>query len=373
MPPHRSAQKGVASAGMTRQARATIDCRALVHNLECVRRAAPASRIMAVVKADAYGHGMRAVVDSLSGADAFAVANVAEALTIRAWEPHRRLVVLQGPRSADQLRRCVVASIEFVIHTHEQLEMLEAYDGAGCAVVWIKLDTGMRRLGFAPAALHSVYRRLTQLPRVAPDPGLMTHLACADEPMREETSRQLSVFDEAVAGRRGEVSIANSAGILAFPGSHRDWVRPGLMLYGCSPFERSDGVRKGLRPVMALTAPILSVRQCRAGDAVGYGAAYICPEAMPVGVVGIGYADGYPRHVRSGAPALVNGERVSLVGRVSMDMIAVDLRRAPTAAVDDEVVLWGPGLPVEDIAANARTISYELLCRAGNAVERCYV
>lgn len=351
-----------------RAAYADIDLSALRHNLGRVRERAPGSRVMAVVKADAYGHGMAEVVQALGRADAFAVATVMEAIALRALAPDRTVVALQGPHTQDEARLAVAAGIQVVIHAWEQLDLLVRLREGGHGALWLKVDTGMHRLGFAPEELDRVWGRLGRLAGVRPI-GHMTHLARADEPGSAETDRQIRRFEGAVKGRPGLQSIANSGGVLHYPDSHRDWVRPGIMLYGCSPLAMPD---QALKPVMTLRAPIVQIKRCGAGEPVGYGGAFICPEDMPVGVAGIGYADGYPRHAPNGTPVLVGGRQAPLAGRVSMDMITVDLRGIPGVSVGDEVVLWGSGLPVEEVARRAGTIGYELLCHAGCVAHKVY-
>jgi len=240
--------------------------------------------------------------------------------------------------------------------------MLERAPSDIPVVAWLKIDTGMHRLGFAPEAAAAAYARLRDCRAVAGPPRLMTHLANADDRADAYTEDQLARFDTATADLTGPRSIANSAGLLGWSAAQRDWVRPGIMLYGVSPFSDTEAGALGLRPVMTLHSELIAVNHYRRGDAIGYGGTWACPEDMPVGVVGIGYGDGYPRHAVSGTPVLLNGRTVELVGRVSMDMICVDLRTQPRARVGDPVVLWGQGLPVEVVADHASTIGYELLC-----------
>lgn len=351
-----------------RAARAHIDLSALSHNLDRVCELAPGSRVMAVVKADAYGHGMAEVVQALDRADAFAVATVMEAVRLRERVAGRPIVALQGPHSWDEAQLARAARIQVVIHAWEQLDLLARLGRGDGVEVWLKVDTGMHRLGFAPEELDRVWSRLGRVAGVRPM-GHLTHLARADEPGSEHTDRQIRAFEHAVEGRPGLQSIANSAGVLRYPDSHRDWVRPGIMLYGCSPLGVASEV---LEPAMTLKAVVVQLKRCRGGEPVGYGGTFVCPEDMPIGVVGIGYADGYPRHAPNGTPVLVGGCRAALAGRVSMDMITVDLRGVPEVSVGDEVVLWGRGLPVEEVSRRAGTIGYELLCRAGCATHRLY-
>lgn len=345
-----------------RAARVVIDLGALRHNLAVARRAAPNSRIMAAVKANGYGHGLVRVARALAEADAFGVAALSEALELRQADIAQPIVLLEGFFHADELEPIAQNDLEVVLHHLPQLEALERFCSAPITV-WVKIDTGMHRLGFAPEQVAQVRERLLALGERVRLRGFMSHFANADDRNDPTTLRQLERFEQATAPYAGERAIANSAGLMGWPQSHADWVRPGIMLYGASPFLGRTGAQEGLRPVMTLRSELIAVNPLKAGDAVGYGGSWVCPEPMKVGVVAIGYGDGYPRHVPTGTPVLLNGKRVPLVGRVSMDMITVDLRTQPEARVGDPVVLWGEGLPVEEITESAGTISYDLLCR----------
>ncbi|MES1943696.1 alanine racemase [Salinisphaera sp. PC39] len=351
--------------------RATVDAAALRHNLARVRACAPGCRVVAAIKADAYGHGAFHVVTALADADAFAVATVDEALQLRWAGVSKPLIVLSAIRGVADLTACAEHGLQPVLHDATQLAALAAHGGQGLEV-WIKLDTGMNRLGFPAEEAGALHRRLAALPAVRLA-GWMTHLACADDPDDPATMTQVRRFHAALGDLPGERSIANSAGILAWPDSHADNVRPGIMLYGASPLLGRDGPSLDLRPAMTLTAPLVARKSVAAGEAIGYGATWRAPEDMPVGLVAIGYGDGYPRHAPSGTPVLVHGKRVPLVGRVSMDLITVDLRDCPEAEVGDEATLWGEGLPVDEVAAAAGTIAYELFCRLTNRVEFVYI
>jgi alanine racemase len=228
--------------------------------------------------------------------------------------------------------------------------------------VWLKVDSGMNRLGFPLDQARDSWQRLSAAQAVRGSVRLMTHLACADDTNSPRTQQQLKAFAEATAGIDVERSIANSAGILAWPDSHADWVRPGILLYGVSPFADRHGAQEGLLPVMTMRTELIAIRQLQKGETVGYGGNWVAPEALTIGIAAIGYGDGYPRHAPNGTPVLVKGQPASLVGRVSMDMIAVDLRTVPDVSVGDPVLLWGAALPVERVAQAAGTIPYELLC-----------
>ena len=347
---------------MSRATGAVINLSALRHNLQRVRELAPRTRIMAVVKANAYGHGIAQVASALSAADAFAVACLEEALEIRHAGLVHPIVLLEGVFNVAELDEAARNGCELVVHDARQLALLEDARIQHNLSVWLKINSGMHRLGFPPSQARDLWERLGNAHAVRNPVRLMTHLASADEISNPRTRLQLGTFAAAMAGIQAERSIANSAGILAWPDSHADWVRPGILLYGVSPFTGRNGAQEGLIPAMTMGTTLISVQRVSKGEAVGYGGAWVAPEDMHIGIAAIGYGDGYPRHAPNGTPVLVNGARAWLVGRVSMDMIAVDLRGLPHAQVGDAVVLWGPELPVEEIARAAGTIPYELLC-----------
>ena len=350
---------------MTRAAQATINTSALTHNLQRVRDAAPRSRVLAVIKANGYGHGIECVAKALAEADALGVASLEEALQLRDAGIKSTIVLLEGMFEAAELGRIQLHQLQVVIHAQYQIDMLNALaekNPTGIKLtVWLKIDTGMHRLGFDPSQAGQVLQQL-QANRLVSDIIAMTHLANADDLSDDTTPRQLLTFENTIGDTRLPQSIANSAGILGWPQSQADIVRPGIMLYGVNPFIDGAAADYQLQPVMTLRSRLIAVNRFNKGDKVGYGGSWQCPEEMRVGVVAIGYGDGYPRHAPNGTPVLLNGQRVPLVGRVSMDMLTVDLRSQPNAQVGDEVVLWGDGLPVEQIASQAGTIAYELLC-----------
>ncbi len=342
---------------------ATVDCGALRHNLSVLRRLAPRSRVMAVIKANAYGHGLVAVARALESADAFAVARVDEGLTLRLAGISTPTVLLEGVFDREQLAAAAAANFELVVHTPEQIELLRTAAAGTSFKVWLKLDSGMNRLGFKGAAFGAAHAALCTLGSVSSPVNLFTHLASADLPELPTTHEQLTQFAAATASLAGERSLENSAAMLSFPDAQADWVRPGLLLYGVSPFAGSVGADYGLRPAMTLQSHVIAVKELSPGERVGYGGDWIASRPTRLAVAAVGYGDGYPRSLGSGAPVLVNGERAGLAGRVSMDMIGIDvtdLHRPP--ALGDPVVLWGEGLPVEEIAVWADTIPYELLC-----------
>ncbi|MCO6441807.1 MAG: alanine racemase [Nitrococcus mobilis] len=356
---------------MTRLARATVDLGALRHNLAVARQSAPGARVIAVLKANGYGHGLLQAAAALAQADAFAVSCMTEASRLRLAGYRHRIILLAGYFERDELPLFDRYALDPVIHAEWQMALLERSALYRPLDVWLKVDTGMHRLGFPAGQVREVYQRLRSMPSVA-SIRFMTHLARADNRRDPTTRVQLEAFEAACQGLPGERSIANSAATLAWPQTHAQWVRPGIMLYGCSPF--IDGLESpALRPVQTLEARLLAINYHRQGDLIGYGGIYACPETMPVGVVSIGYGDGYPRHAPSGTPLLVAGREVSLVGRVSMDMLCVDLRSAPHARVGDPVVLWGEDLPVERVAERCGTIAYELLCKLTSRVQFRYM
>ncbi len=357
---------------MIRLIRAIVDTTALRNNLAAIRARAPAAKVMAVVKANAYGHGLVPTALALSDADSFAVARLEEGIALRAAGVRAPIVLLEGVINTEQLREAVHQGFELVVHEAGQLALLEAYRGAERCVLWIKIDTGMNRLGFRPEEFAAAFARVRALQPAPIDVRLLTHLARADERDSDMTRAQVARFRaalEAAPGANGcETSIANSAGALGWPDARGEWIRPGLALYGVSPFAGEPGAKFGLRPAMTFESTVISVRRVLRGESVGYGAVWRAERDSTIAIVAAGYGDGLPRHLESGAPVLVAGARVALVGRVSMDMIAVDVTDRPVVSVGDKVVLWGHALPVEEIASHAGTIPYELLCAVSQRV-----
>jgi len=342
---------------------ATVDSGALRHNLQVVRGRAPRSRVMAVFKANAYGHGLTAVAGALADADAFAVARVEEGLALRQAGITHPVVLLEGVFDREQLELAAHERFELVVHSQQQIELLQGLHSGERLRVWLKLDSGMNRLGLTGQEFTAARAALASLPMVKQPVGLFTHLAAADEPGSGTTREQLARFAAATGNLPGARSVCNSAGLLGFSDAQADWVRPGLLLYGVSPLPGVVGADLGLRPAMTLHARVIAVKQVAAGEHVGYGGAWTAQRPTRLVIASIGYGDGYPRSLESGAPVLVNGERAPLAGRVSMDMIGIDataLSKPPR--VGDPVVLWGADLPVEEIAGCAGTIPYELLC-----------
>lgn len=347
---------------MSRDVRATVHVAALRENLVRVRQLAPRSRVMAVVKADGYGHGLERVAQALSGADAFGVASIADGLRIRAGGLANRIVVLSGLDDAADVAEMRRLRLEPVVHHVSQLELLAAAPPGEPLRVWLKVDTGMHRLGFPPERVAATHAALRMLAAVDPRITLMTHFANSDVPDDPITRTQMARFAPLARELDGEHSLANSAAVLGYPESHSDWVRVGGLLYGISVVAGSTGLDYGLHPAMTLAGRLVAIQDLARGERIGYGQAYACPESMRVGVVAIGYGDGYPRHVGSDAAMLLGGRLAPVVGRVSMDLATLDLRGHPGARVGDEVVAWGRGLPVERVAGSAQTIGYELVC-----------
>ena len=340
-----------------------LDLEAVRHNLAQVKRYAPDNKIMAVIKANGYGHGINRVAAALELADGFAVARVDEGVRLRQAGFKQPITVLQGFVCVDELLQLLKYQLAAVIHTPQQIAILQQQaDAQGKLAVWLKMDTGMNRLGFKGADFNAAYQQLLACDLVQQPINLITHFANADDLLDDKTRRQIDLFNDAVKDYPGQRSIANSAGIIGWPNVISDWVRPGLMLYGCSPFAGKTGVDFGLKPVMSLHSRLIAVKDVAAGETVGYSGTWQCQTATRLGVISIGYGDGYHRHTKSGAPVLVNGSRVNLIGRVSMDMITVDLNSMPNAQPGDPVTLWGESLPVEEIARHAETIPYTLLC-----------
>ncbi len=355
---------------MTFGARALIRLGALKKNLAVIRRVAPDARVMAVIKANAYGHGMVAVAHSLDDADSFAVARVPEAVELHESGIDKPIVLLSGVLTADELAEAMLRGFETVVHCVEQIELLESA-GQGNVTVWLKFDTGMNRLGFEADDAAALIERVRACAAVG-ELRLMSHLASADELDNTMTTEQFRRFRRVVEGFKGAVSIANTPATLGwtqvavawqtlgFEGDH--WIRPGLALFGISPFAGRSGHDLDLTPVMHFEARLIAVKSLREGARVGYKGKYRAQADSRLGIISAGYGDGYTRHFQTGTPVLINGRRVPLIGNVSMDMIAVDLGDTASDEVGDIATLWGPGLPAEEVAPWADAIPYELVC-----------
>lgn len=350
---------------MARALKAVINVSALKHNLAKIRAEVPHQKIMAMIKADGYGHGMVTVAKALQSADAFGVACLEEAVELREAGIKNRIVLMEGFYNApEELPFIHELNLELAIHHDEQvigLKKFQTSDATNKPIsVWLKINTGMNRLGFKCDQVFPMFEMLRECPSVK-IAGFITHLAKSEEHNSPDTAAQIDQFFKTVKDLPGEKSIANSAAILGVPASHADWVRPGIILFGVSPYPDRVGQDEDLVPVMTLQSEIIAIQSLKAGEAVGYGGAYVCKNDTRIGVVAAGYGDGYPRLMPTGTPVLLNGQVVPLVGRVSMDMLTVDLSSQPESKIGDPVQLWGPNLPVETIAAAVGTSAYELL------------
>lgn len=346
---------------------ASISHAALRNNLAVVRQYAPNSKVMAVVKANGYGHGLLNVAQGLGDADGFAVLNISEAIDLREAGYEQTILLLEGVFSEAELAIAASFSIDIVVHATPQIDMLDSVQLAKPLNVHLKMNTGMNRLGFVPEEYLTAYNRLQACGNVA-NIILMTHFATADEDIG--IAKALALFETTTASLGNAKSLANSATILRHPEAHADWVRPGIMLYGASPVTGTPAAQFGLQPVMSLTSKIISVQTLQAGESVGYGHRFTANKTTRIGVVACGYADGYPRHAgqygvgddRSGTPIAVNGKLTQTIGRVSMDMLFADLTNIPEANIGAPVELWGNLVPVDSVAEASGTVGYELLC-----------
>ena len=351
---------------MPRPIQATIHTESLRHNLTRMRHAAPDARVWAVVKANAYGHGIERVYEGLRGADGFALLDLGEAERVRALGWRGPILLLEGVFEPRDLELCSRLDLWHTVHCDEQIEMLARHKTHAPHRVFLKMNSGMNRLGFAPARYRAAWTRLSALAQVG-EITLMTHFSDADG--AKGTAQQLAVFDETTRGLSGERTLSNSAATLREGEKlHSDWVRPGIAVYGSSPdFPGHDAAYWELQPAMTLGAKIIDAQQLAAGDTVGYGSTFTAGTPMRIGIVACGYADGYPRHCSTGTPVLVDGVRTRMVGRVSMDMITVDLTPVPDAGFGSEVTLWGRSsrgalLPIDEVAQAGGTVGYELMC-----------
>jgi alanine racemase len=348
---------------MPRPIRAAISASALAHNLRVAQGHAGSAKVWAVIKANAYGHGLERAARALAAADGFAVLDFEEAARLRLAGSAQPILMLEGIFKASDVPLLHKYGLTPVIHNAAQLELLRAGDLPGAIDVYLKVNSGMNRLGFTAETLGAAYQALREHPRVRTI-TLMSHFADADG--ATGVKAQLEWFGEMTKSFAGPRSLANSAALLRFPETHADWVRPGIMLYGCSPFGylsadlRAEAL--GLKPAMTLTSELIATQHLHPGERVGYGFSYEASGELSIGVIACGYADGYPRHAPVGTPVLVNGQRTRIVGRVSMDMITVDISAIPEAGIGTPVTLWGEGLSADEVAAAAGTLSYELLC-----------
>ena len=375
---------------MSRGTCAVIDLSALRHNYSVIKQRVGKSKVLAVVKADGYGHGMTSIAKALSQSDGFGVAILEEALLLRAAGITQKIVMLEGALSLDELKQASVSNVDVVVHQLEQVtdiekvsaEVLSGGAALGASLnVWLKIDTGMHRLGVDPSDVLSAYQRLRNCAWVQ-SITLMSHFSSAGEIGSVLSDAQYGMFNRlhqgllkkpAFSGHVLPASLANSAGIFQENCYHFNWVRPGIALYGSSPIEGQSAEDLGLKPVMTLVSRIIALRNVPLGESVGYGADWTAKVDTQVAIVAIGYGDGYPRHVRKDAQVLVSGSLCDVVGRVSMDMIAVDVSNVNAVALNDSVTLWGNCLPVERVAEWAGTVNYELLCQVTDRVDHRYL
>jgi alanine racemase len=344
---------------MPRPIAATIDLSALAHNLEVARAYAPHAKLFAVIKANAYGHGLLRAAQALRAADGFAVVEFDAAVRLREAGFAQRILLLEGFFDEREMVEGAARKIATVVHQPGQIAMLGGLPPASRLDVLLKINSGMNRLGFAPEEARRTYAALQDCP-AAGKVTLMTHFADADD--ARGVDWQMEAFERAAAGIAAPRSLANSAATLRYPETHFDWVRPGIMLYGSSPFAEVPAAALGLKPVMTLRSAIIGSCDLKPGDTVGYGGMFRAERPMRIGVVACGYADGYPRHAPNGTPVRVGDVMSGTVGRVSMDKLCVDISAMPEAGIGSPVVLWGEGNPVDDVAQAAGTVGYELMC-----------
>jgi alanine racemase len=347
---------------MSRPVAVELDLTALQYNVKRIREIAPQSKILAMVKANAYGHGLIPIAQALdSSVEGFGVSCSEEALYLRQAGIKQRIVLMEGLFSAAELPLLDHYQLDTVIHDQRQLELLTQQKLPKSVNAWIKINTGMNRLGLAMQDFSKVLQHCQACAWINVV-CVMTHFSSADDPAETTTLQQIEQFEQITRSLTIEKSLANSAAILSYPRSHAEWIRPGLILYGISPFSDKSGLQHGLKPVMNLKSEIITINQLQPGDRVGYGGKWMAADNGRIGVVAIGYGDGYPHCAETGTPVLVNGQLTELVGQVSMDMLSVDLQTQPEAKQGDPVCLWGPGLPIEQIANSTSTFRYELLC-----------
>ena len=362
---------------MSRPTSAIIDLKALRENFYLAQQLAPNSKSMPMVKANAYGHGIIEVANALAdSAPAFGVACIEEALALRKANIKQPILLLEGPHSADEIGIAEKHGFWLMLENHNQLQAILSAHLSNPISVWLKLDTGMHRLGFKPEDLQHIYKQLSDSTNVADDIVLATHFACADDLESDFTDRQLQCFNSAIdtLDFPAPTSLANSAAILGWPSIEDNWQRPGYMLYGASPFSKPQKNADQLQQVMHFQSAVISIRNISAGESVGYTANWTAQRNSIIATVAVGYGDGYPRHAPSGTPVLIDGVRCPLVGRVSMDMITVDITDLNTdIKIGTDVTLWGPALSVTEVAMHCGTIGYELLTRMPARVPRIYI
>ena len=364
--------KGSDPRGNTmRAAIAVLSTENLLHNVAVIKQRAPSSLIMAMIKANAYGHGLRSTALRLQHHVAtFGVASIDEALALRAVGIKIPITLMQGVFEPDEYLVASCQQFHIVLHEYQQLAWLNQISFLPSPLtIWLKIDTGMGRLGFQPTDVANIQEQLACNPFIKHPIGLMSHFACSEDYEHPLNQQQIATFKQCTQQLQQPKSLCNSAAIFHFPDQHYAMVRPGIALYGISPIAGISAHSLGLKPVMTLQTRLIAVRMVNKGTSLGYGARFICPEDMPVGVIAMGYGDGYPRTARNGTPVLVNGIRCPLVGRISMDMMTVDLRPHPHAQVNDQVTLWGQELPLEEVAPHTDSIPYDMLTAVQSRVK----
>lgn len=357
---------------------ATINLDHLRHNLKCIQAKLPNKKILAMIKSNAYGHGLVEIARTLN-VDALGVATIGEALQLRAAGIDKKIVVMRGFMTQEELTLFLRdPALIACCHDQQQLMLLEkhVFLASDRLHIWLKLDTGMHRLGFDCHAFSEIYARFMRLSVIQKPFVICSHLADADNIVSDFTRAQLALFEKSTRESSFEKSILNSAGIVAYPDYAHEWIRPGLMLYGISPFAVNDprnNLMKDFRPVMTFSSKLIAIKHIKKGDKVGYSCRFTAPHDMKIGIVGMGYGDSYPRQSKNGTPVLIRGQRCPIVGRVSMDMITVDISHVDHAAIEDTVILWSEDLLVSEIAQRANTISHELLCHLTGRVFSVYL
>lgn len=350
-----------------------IDALAIKHNLDVIKKKSPSSQIIAMVKSNAYGCGFEKIIPAVQDqVYACGVNSVTEAQCLRKINPNLKCIVFQGIFSKDEIEILEELNLEPVIHQFQQLAWLKEHKLRKPINLWIKINTGMNRLGFKPEALNDVIELLNQIPNIKKPMGIMTHMACADDPLHPLNQVQFQRFHNLLKNTELDwiKSIANSSAILNFPDQHADAVRPGILIYGASPLSNQTGASLGLKPVMHFNSQIIGTFICKAGDTVGYEGTWQAAHDTRIGLVPVGYGDGYPRHIAENTPVWVGGQRVPIRGKISMNWLTIDLSESPNAKTGDRVELWGGNLPIETIAKAASTIAYELMCQVSHQIIR---
>lgn len=354
--------------------KAEIDLVALEHNCQIAQKMAPNSKQLAMVKANAYGHGLVPVATTLAPyVSGFGVARLSEALQLHKLNLGRDIILMSGFLTQEELTTCSELGFTPVIHHQHQIKLLQQAQLPYPLKIWLKIDTGMGRLGFKLHETPVIYQQLAQMTYIAHPIGIMSHCPNADTNRQPTANQQYQLLTDVIQELPVERSLVNSAALLSGKKTlSMEWIRPGIMLYGASPFDHLSAANLNLKPVMTLKSKIIAINHLQAGDTVGYGSEWVCPEAMPVGVVAIGYGDGYPQPNHAQTPIIIKDQKASIIGRISMDMLTVDLRAIDKVKVGDEVTLWGQGLPIETIAEAADTIAYDLMCRVNQTQARVH-